>query len=89
MDVRLTSVARDQLLDAIVALRDRDRDAAWSFLRRVTGALVDLGTEPDLGGDVPPDGGLDRGGDGYRFLYRVRDDAVWVLALWTHDDPAA
>jgi plasmid stabilization system protein ParE len=86
VDVRLTSTARDQLLAAVVLLREDDRAAAGRFVQRVAGALAELGRDPDAGVDVSSERSLTRDGDGFRFLYRVRGEVVWVLAVWPEDN---
>ena len=94
MDLRFTPSARIQFLRAIETIRRNNSDAAKKFRLRAGNTLKRLCRFPDSGAtlvefpelpyrevDVKP----------YRFFYRVRDDTVWVVAVWhgaqIPDDP--
>jgi hypothetical protein len=91
MDVRFTSSARVQLLEAVVRARDRDRGGAVELVDRVEDRLraVAGGAE----GGAPVDGVASAGHDGeadeLRLFYRIRGEALWILAVWSEDDPVA
>ena len=85
MKIVFTPSARDQFLRALAYIRRDKPSAAVSFRHKAEKALSRLQNFPESGRIlpefpdihyreviVPP----------YRFFYRVKDDVVWVVALW-------
>jgi plasmid stabilization system protein ParE len=83
--VLLTPTAREQFLGALAYIAADDPAAAIRLRERAGEALGRLADYPESGRVlrefpdlpfrevvVPP----------YRFFYRVRDEAVWVVAAW-------
>jgi hypothetical protein len=82
VQVRFTTLARSQLLEAVVRLRDQDRQGAGQFVRRVSQAMRKLASDPEHGEETPTRRGLDYLQEGHRFFYRVRGDTLWILTVW-------
>jgi len=85
--VRFTPPARAQFLAAVAYIRADRPSAARGFRARVSDALAVLVDFPDSGRVIPefPQMGFREVlVDSYRFFYRVRSDAVWVVGTW-HD----
>jgi toxin ParE1/3/4 len=95
VDVLFTPSARVQFPTAIKTIRRNNQTAARNFRLQAEKTLKRLRRFPRSGAvifefpelpyreiDVKP----------YRFFYRVREDTVWIVALWhgaqTPDDPA-
>ena len=85
MDVRFTPSARAQFLASVASIRRHDPTAARDFRARVERGLKRLRRFPASGAtlaefpDLPyreifvaP----------YRFFYSVRNETVWVVAVW-------
>jgi toxin ParE1/3/4 len=85
VEVLFTSSARIQFLAAIKTIRRNNRVAAHRFRLQAEKMLRRLSRFPQSGAVVlefpelpyremyiPP----------YRFFYRVREDTVWIVALW-------
>ncbi len=85
MKVVFTPSARDQFLQALAYIRLDNPQAAVSFRKKAELLLSRLGNYPESGRllpefpdihyrelIVPP----------YRFFYRVKDQVVWVVAVW-------
>ena len=85
MQVLFTPSARAQLLSAIKAIRRHSQIAARKFRTQAERSLKRLSRFPQSGAvilefpdlpyreiDIKP----------YRFFYRVREDTVWIVALW-------
>lgn len=83
--VTLTPPARAQFLAALAYIRADRPSAAAVFRHSVDEALARLGDFPDSGRVVPEFPDLqfrDVIVGPYRFFYRVKDRAVWVVATW-------
>ena len=87
MKIVFTPSARNQFLCALAYIRRDKPSAAVSFRHKAEKALSRLQNFPESGRTlpefpdihyreviVPP----------YRFFYRVKEDVVWIVALW-HD----
>jgi len=83
--VRFTPQARAQFLAALAYIAAENPTAARDLRLRAEASLSPLTDYPELGRVlpefpelpfreviVPP----------YRFFYRVKDDAVWIVAVW-------
>ena len=87
MRVRFTPAGRTQFLDAIAYIRRGNPVAADRFRARAEEILRRLQRFPDSGRVVPEFPDLPYREvivRPYRFFYRVRDPAVWIVAVW-HD----
>ncbi len=82
MNIQFTSAARRQLLEAVASLRDRDRVRARALVNSVEDRLdaVAAYEEPIREMNLEAEQRLDDGG--YRLIYRVREDVVWVVAVF-------
>ena len=85
MDIRFTPSARLQFLEALGHIRRDNPAAASDFRDKAEKALSRLRKFPESGRllpefpdlpfrevIVPP----------YRFFYRVKDETVWIVAVW-------
>ena len=85
MDIRFTPSARLQFLKALGHIRRDNPAAASDFRDKAEKALSRLRKSPESGRllpefpdlpfrevIVPP----------YRFFYRVKDETVWIVAVW-------
>lgn len=85
MKVRFTSSARAQLLSSLTYIRRDNPDAAFNFRERVETVLRRLEEFPDSGRVVPEFPELPHREViivPYRFLYRVKGEIVWIVAVW-------
>lgn len=96
MDVRFTPSARVQFLNAVETIQRINHSAARKFRQQAGNALKRLVRFPHSGAAVvefPELPYREVYVKPYRFFYRVRDDAVWVVAVWhgaqMPDDPEA
>jgi plasmid stabilization system protein ParE len=96
VDIRFTPSARVQFLHAIETIQRNNRAAARKFRQQAGSALKRLSRFPNSGAAVvefPELPYREVYVRPYRFFYRVRDDAVWVVAVWhgaqMPDDPEA
>jgi plasmid stabilization system protein ParE len=83
--VRFTPSARAQFLAALDYIRDDDPEAALAVRDRAGASLSRLARFPESGRVVPefPDLAFrEVVVPPYRFFYRVKDDIVWVVAVW-------
>lgn len=87
MRVRVTASARRHLHEAVIRLRRRHPDTAATFVESVEHRLRRLADEPDDAPFMGPPAEAVCDRDHHRFFYRVRGDTVWVLAMWTGDEP--
>ena len=85
MKIVFTPSARDQFLQALAYIRRDKPSAAVAFRKKAEQTLLRLLKHPDSGRPlpkfpdihyreliVPP----------YRFFYRIKDNVVWVVAVW-------
>jgi plasmid stabilization system protein ParE len=85
MKVVFTPSARDQFLRALAYIRRDNPSAAVSFRQKAEKTLLRLREYPESGRTLPefPD---DHHREvivaPYRFFYRVKDEVVWVVAVW-------
>ncbi|NTW29615.1 MAG: type II toxin-antitoxin system RelE/ParE family toxin [Coriobacteriia bacterium] len=87
MRVLFTPSAREQFLAALAYIRQDSPAAAWAVRERSEAALRRLKDFPESGRVLPEFPDLPFREvivPPYRFFYRVREDAVWVVAVW-HD----
>ena len=85
MDVLFTPSARVQFLSAVETTRRNNRDAARRFQQQAAKALRRLSRLPQSGTVVTEFPELPYREvyiKPYRFFYRVREDKVWIVALW-------
>ena len=95
MKIVFTPAARDQFLQVLAYIRRDKPSAAILFRRRAEKTLLRLRDYPESGRTLP------EFSDGHyrevivtpsRFFYRIKDDVVWVVAVWhgaqIPEDPA-
>ena len=85
MKVRFTPSARAQFLAALAYIRADDPQAALALRERAGESLSRLARFPESGRVVPefPDLAVREViVPPYRFFYRVKEDVVWVVAVW-------
>jgi len=87
MKIVFTPSARDQFLRALAYIRRDNPSAAVSFRQKAEKTLLRLRDYPESGRTLPefPDDHFREViVTPYRFFYRIKDDVVWVVAVW-HD----
>jgi toxin ParE1/3/4 len=80
-----TPSARDQFLRALAYIRRDKPSAAVSFRNKAEKALSRLQDFPDSGRTLPEFPDIHYREvivHPYRFFYRVKEDVVWIVALW-------
>jgi toxin ParE1/3/4 len=85
--VLFTPAARSQFLSALAYIREERPSAALALRQRAEGVLSQLRDFPESGRKLPefPDLAFREVIVApYRFFYRVKPDAVWIVAVW-HD----
>ena len=85
MRIRFTPSARIQFLSALVYSRRDKPDAALRFRRRAETALKRLVKFPESGRVIPEFPELPQREvvvAPYRFFYRVKGKAVWIVGVW-------
>ena len=83
--VLFTAAAREQFLAALSYIAADDPVAACRLRERAGAALARLADFPESGRVLPEFPELpfrEVVVPPYRFFYRVKDDAVWVVAAW-------
>jgi toxin ParE1/3/4 len=83
--VRFTPAARSHFLDALAYIRADNPAAALSFRDKAEQALSRLRDFPESGRVLPEFPDLPFREvivPPYRFFYRLKDDAVWIVAVW-------
>ncbi|RPJ36297.1 MAG: type II toxin-antitoxin system RelE/ParE family toxin [Planctomycetaceae bacterium] len=90
MRVRFTPTGRAQFLAAIAYIRRENPAAAARFRQRAEQALRRLEQFPESGRVVPEFPDLPYREvivPPYRFFYRIKEAAVWVVAVWHGAQP--
>lgn len=85
MKILFTPLARAQFLSALAYIRRDKPDAALRFRRRAETALKRLVQFPESGRVIPEFPELPHREvvvTPYRFFYRVKRKAVWVVGVW-------
>ena len=85
MRIVFTPLARDQFLNALAYIRRDKPSAAVSFRQKAERVLVWLRDYPESGRPIPefPDIHCREVIVApYRFFCRVKDNVVWVVAVW-------
>ena len=85
MRVRFTPSAREQFLAAVEYIRRDKPSAAVRFRKRAEHVLRRLERFPHSGRVIPEFPGLPYREvivRPYRFFYRLKGNAVWVVAVW-------
>jgi toxin ParE1/3/4 len=90
-----TPAARNQFLQAISYIRRDKPSAAVAFRQKAEKVLLRLGDHPESGRLLPEFPDIHYREvivTPYRFFYRVKDNIVWVVAVWhgaqAPDNPA-
>jgi toxin ParE1/3/4 len=85
VEVFFTPSAREQFLSAVETIRRNNRAAARRFQQQTAKALKRLSRLPESGTVVMEFPELPYREvfiKPYRFFYRLREDKVWIVALW-------
>ena len=85
MRVRFTPSARAQFLSALAYIRRDKPSAAIRFRDRTETVLRRLEDFPESGRIIPESPELPYREvivSPYRFFYRIKDDVVWIVAVW-------
>lgn len=85
MKILFTPSARNQFLKAIAYIRRDKPSAASSFRQKAEKTLSRLTDHPMSGRPIPEFPDLPYREvivASYRFFYRVKDDTVWIVAVW-------
>jgi len=85
MKILFTPSARSQFLKAITYIRRDKPSAAFSFRQKAEKILSRLNDHPMSGRPIPEFTDLPYREvivAPYRFFYRVRNDTVWIVAVW-------
>ena len=85
MKIVFTPSARDQFLRGLAYIRRDKPSAAVSFRQKAEQVLLRLRDHPESGRTIPefPDVPYREVIVApYRFFYRVKGDAVWIVAVW-------
>ena len=85
MKIRFTPSAKAQFLSALTYIRHDKPSAADNFRVRTEKALRRLEDFPESGRIIPEFPELAYREviiSPYRFFYRIKDDAVWIVAVW-------
>jgi toxin ParE1/3/4 len=83
--VRFTSSAKAQFLSALAYIRRDNPEVAATFRERAETVLRRLEEFPGSGRVLPEFRGLPYREvviTPYRFFYRVKDEIVWIVAVW-------
>lgn len=85
MKILFTPSARDQFLKALAYIRRDKPSAAIFFRQKAENVLLRLRDHPESGRTLPEFPDLHFREvivSPYRFFYRVKDNAVWLVAVW-------
>lgn len=85
MKIQFTPSARAQFLSALSYIQRDKPSAAINFRKKAEQILRRLADFPESGRIIPKFPELPYREiiiSPYRFFYRVRDDIVWILAVW-------
>lgn len=85
MIVKFTPSARDQFLSALSYIRKEKPSAAVNFRNRAEKVLRRLENFPESGRLIPDFRDLPYREvivSPYRFFYKCKNDAVWIVAVW-------
>jgi plasmid stabilization system protein ParE len=83
--VRFTPSARAQFLSALASIRRDKHSAATSFREHSETVLRRLEDFPESGRIIPEYPELPYRKviiSPYRFFYKIKDDVVWIVAVW-------
>jgi len=85
MTISFTPTARNQFLQAIAYTRRDKPSAASSFHKKAEEILSRLNDHPKSGRPIPEFPDLPYREvivTPYRFFYRVKDNTIWIVAVW-------
>lgn len=85
MKILFTPAARSQFLSALAYIREDNPSAAIAFQRKAEESLARLRSFPESGRSLPEFPDLPFREvivKPYRFFYRIKDDKVWIVAVW-------
>jgi toxin ParE1/3/4 len=90
LKVCFTPSGRNQLLVAIAGIRRDNPEAAVAFRNKVEKMLRRLKQVPESGSLLPECPDLpfrEVVGASYRFIYRIREKTIWMVAVWQGVSP--
>ncbi len=85
MDIRFTPSSRSQFLSAVAYIRRDKPSAAKRFRKKAESLLKRLIEFPNSGRNIPEFPDLPYREiivPPYRFFYRLKDDVIWIVAVW-------
>lgn len=85
MKIIFTPTARNQFFKALVYIRRDKPSAAISFRKKAEQTLSRLSDHPKSGRSIPEFPDLPYHEvivAPYRFFYRVKNNSVWIVAVW-------
>jgi toxin ParE1/3/4 len=85
MKIRFTPSARGQFLSALAYIQRDKPSAAGSFRDRAEKVLRRLKEFPESGRVIPELPELPYREviiSPYRFFYKIKDDVIWIIAVW-------
>jgi len=85
LTILFTPTGRQQFLEAIVYIHRDKPSAAVTFRQKVEKTLSRLKKFPESGRQLPEFPELPFREvivNPYRFFYKVKDDSVWIVAVW-------
>ena len=80
--VRITASARDELLQLVASVRERDRAAAHALVGEIAERLEACRSESGAAAELGSTRVAASAVDGHRIYVRERGDTLWVLAVW-------
>lgn len=86
MRIRVTPSARTELLETVVRLRERNREAAARFVDRVSRAVRATAEGHNETAELDSPWRSAQATDHHRLYLRDRTDGLWLIAVWP--DPA-
>jgi len=83
--IRVTPSARDELLETVVRLRQRNREEAALFVERVEDRLMALAAGDETAAELDSPWHAADATEGHRLYVRERTDGLWLIAVWPED----
>lgn len=87
--MRVTPSARRELLELVVAVRERNREAAIRLVTELADRLDAIADGDDQGPELGSVVHAAAAAEGHRLYVRERGDTLWVLAVWPEAEAVA
>ena len=85
----MTPSAREELLETVVRLRQRNREEAALFVERVEDRLMALAAGDEDAAELGSPWHAAHAIEGHRLYVRERTDGLWLIAVWPEERPPA